>query len=703
MPAGDYFVGLIFLLVTYGSVAAAAELAVRRRLPLLRGATRAVAWAVLATACLLAACLVPGALGILSRESTAAVGLAIAGLVAAFVPATEDGPSGDPVPSPQASRAERLLGIAGIVGASLWFGYTLIRYRTHEPIGFDAAAAYLPTAARWLQEGSIWQLADWVPNSFYGSGPGNGSVIVLSTMLPWDNDFLSHLAMYPYVVLMAVALYALARELGAPWPAAALLGTMITAAPVVVQHGLSEGLLDPVMYATLAAGILFLVRHNRSGTRADLVLAGLALGICFGTKFYGYTSVAAVVLVWVVARLACRVPLATVVRQTLAVGALVLAAGGIWMLRNWIETGNPLMPVRIELLGTTLFDAPPDPQRPIFGFTLLDYADQPGVWTDTLAHQFRIAFGWGLILLAAGVAAAAALIVRGRRTAGRSERVARALLGATLLLVLVYAATPYTGAGPEGDPLAAAINVRYGIPAAIVAAGLLGWLAGQIGTGWRVALVAAALVGTLDALRVGPVNAPEVAWICFALGGLVVAVVALAGEQRFRLRIPRASRGALAVGAACTLVVGAVAGQALQRNFNDDRYTGADPALDYVIANSDENSSVGLAGFWTLEGVVPIYPSFGPRLAGHVNFIARKDDGALLRRFDSRVPFLDQLARLDPDLLIVGRDTPSEFDPDHDRSAPAGAELAWARTAGYREVARSDRFLVLQPTPAGVS
>ena len=706
MSASDYFVGLPFLLATYVSVAVTAEILVRRRLPGLHGATRVIAWAVLATAALIAVCLVPAMLTILSRESVALAALALAGLVAGFVPEAERQPVEERVERPATGRVERLLGIAGIAAAALWFTYTLVRYRTHEPVGFDAAGAYLPTAARWIQEGSIWQMADWVPNAFYGSGPGNGSLVVASTILPWDNDFLAHLAMYPFVVLFAVALYALARELGATWAVAALLGTMVSAAPVIVQHGLSEGLLDPVMYSTLAAGVLFLVRHARTGARTDLVLAGLALGLCFGTKFYGYTSVAAVVAVWIAARLACRVGPARVARETLTVGLLVLAAGGIWMIRNWLETGNPLMPVRIELLGTTIFDAPPDPQRPLFGFTLLGYADDPGIWVDTLAHQFRIAVGWSLILLGAGVAAAAALLVARRRGGGDgpSDRVAWALLGGTLLLVAVYAATPYTAAGPEGDPVAAAINVRYGIPAAILGVGLIGWLAGRIDARWRAALAAAALVGTIDALRVGPVNRPAVAWVCLLLGLAVAAAYALAGEPELRRpSLRRPSSAALAAAAGAVIVLGALAGQVLQEAFNDDRYVGSDEAIDYVIEHSDEGRTVGLAGFWNLAGVVPIYPSFGPRLENEVEFVGERVDDALLRRFNSRASFLERLQELDPDLLVVGRDVPGEFDPDRGRAAPPAAELVWARGAGYGEVARSDRFVVLQPRGAAAS
>ncbi|MFL5871455.1 MAG: hypothetical protein ACJ75R_10260 [Solirubrobacterales bacterium] len=699
MSIGDYLVGLIFLLVTYGSVATATEIVVRRRLGHLHGAVRLIAWSMLATAGLLIVFLVPGAMTILSRESALVAALLMLAIVAGLVEERRSPRSaGEPVRSPSSSRAEVLVAVAAVAAAGLWLVYTLFRYRTHAPLGFDAAGAYLPTAARWLQLGSIWEISDWVPNAFYGSGPGNGSVIVLSAMLPWNNDFIAHFAMYPYVVLLAVTLYALGRELGAPAAVAAVLAPMLVAAPDIVQPALADGLLDPVMYAGFAAGVLFLLRHARTGARADLLLAGLALGISFGTKFYGYTSVTALVFVWVIARLAARVRPGVVARQALTVGALILAAGGIWMVRDWIATGNPLMPVQIDLLGTTIFDAPPDPQAPLFGFTLLSYLDQPGVWVDTLAHQFRIAIGFPLLVLAGAVAAAGAmLVVRARRRlSDRLDAAALAVLAATVVETIVYMSIPYTAAGPAGDPIAAVVNVRYGIPAAILAVAVAGWLAARIGPRWRLALCVAALLAMIDALRVGPVNAPSAAYVCLLLGLGVAAAVALLGVRRPTLRLPAwGPRVLVAIGVA-VLVIGAIAGQVLQRAYNDDRYLGGDQALDCLIENSEHPRTVGLAGFWSLDGVLPIYPSFGTRLQNRVEFVGRVVDDALLRRFDARAPFLDELGQQDPDMLIVGRDVPSEFDPDHDRPLPPDAELTWARSAGYREVARSDRFVLLR-------
>ena len=424
----------------------------------------------------------------------------------------------------------------------IWLLAAFAENATEAPIGFDAVSAYMPTAARWLQQGSIWQIADWVPGSFYGSGPGNGSVLVLSAMLPFDNDFLARLAIYPYVVLTVIALHALARECGAPAPLATLIALMTGAAPVIVQPALVNSLLDPVMYAALAAGLLFLVRHHKHGSRSDLALAGLALGICFGTKFYGYTTVAAIAVVWAGARLLAGVPRARVARQAAALAAIVLAAGGIWMLRNWVETGNPLMPLKIDPLGITIFDAPPDQQRPFFGQTLASYFDQPSVWIDTLAHQFRIAIGLPLIVVAAGVVAAAiALLRRGRRAWSGTAGIAAAAIAAALLLALIYAITPYTAPGLDG-PDAAAINVRYGIPAMIAAVPALAWLAGRLGPRLQVAAAVVALAATIDALRVGTTTRRRRVYASFAAAALIVALV-VAARRRGEVRIAQSSCG----------------------------------------------------------------------------------------------------------------------------------------------------------------
>ena len=702
MSAGDYLGGALFLLATYGGVLGATELVVRRRLAGLRGVTRPIAWAVLATAGLIGVHLLPALFGGLSRETAAACALALLVVVAGSVTPAAPAPQPHRPFAPASGPLERTLAVWGIVACSLWFVLALADHLTTPSPGFDALSAYMPTVATWIEHGSIWEISDWVPNAFFGAGPGNGSLIVLSATLPWSNDFLGHLAMYPYVVLVAVALYALARELGAPGPTAVLLALMVTAVPVVVQPGLTRGLLDPLMYSMLAIGVVFLIRHDRSGARADLVLAGLALGICFGTKFYGYTVVAAVVAIWVVAGLLRGRGAGRVLRELTGLGALVLAAGGVWMVRNWVETGNPLLPLTVDPLGLTLFEAPADPQRPLFGFTIADYLADPDVWTDTLAHQFRIAAGAPLVVLAATTLAAVALLARRRRPGLRepSDRVAIAVLVAVVAAAALYVITPYTGVGPEGDPSSAAVNVRYGVPAMVLAVGVAGWLAARLPDGWRLGLGALALLATVDALRVGNVTTTDMVYLAFAAGAVAAALWWRRGDAG--ASFPRAPARVLAFGGAVVLALALVAGHVAQRSFNEDRYLGEDPALDEVIRASDvryERSgtgfTIGIAGHWALGGAIPTYPSFGTRLQNEVAYLGPVDDGLLLSPVNRR-EFRTALRELDPDALVLGT--------DYNEIAPAGRTPArprelerWAREAGFVAILTpSERFVLMR-------
>src|SRR5690606_722083 len=171
-----------------------------------------------------------------------------------------------------------------------------------------------------------------------------------------------------------------ARELRAPRALATLLGLMVAAVPVLVEPALRSALLDPVLYFGFAAGLAFLLRHRRTDAASDLALAGIALGIAFGTKLYGFTAVPILLVGWAGARLLAREGWRTALLQALAVAGLVALFGGIWVVRNAVETGNPAFPVHVEVAGVTIFDAPPDPLRPLIGSTLADYFDDPGEW-----------------------------------------------------------------------------------------------------------------------------------------------------------------------------------------------------------------------------------------------------------------------------------------------------------------------------------
>jgi hypothetical protein len=697
MPAGEYLVGLCFFAASLGGSMAAALLIVRRRLPALSGTTRFLAWALLATVVLIGVHVVPAALWLLSREAVAAAAL-VAVFGAALLPrAAAVAPAGFPPPSLSSGAIDRALALVGCAGFGIWILVAAWQLRLHAPEGIDALSFHLPGVAAWVQTGTIWQIDEFLPDLFFGNYPNNGDVVLLATVLPWSNDFLTHFAMFPFVALTAVSTYAVGRELRAPAAPAALLGAMVASIPVVAEPAMRNAMPDPVMFSSFATGLVFLLRHSRTAATSDLVLAGLGLGVAFGTKWYGVSSVALVVGVWAAARLASGVGLRIAFRQTAAVVGLVAAAGGIWLLRNLILSGNPIFPVKVAPFGVTIFDAPPDRLADIVGFRIADYFDQPDIWTEYLDHQYRIAAALpGAVLLLGAAAAAVVLLRRRRGSRPGGAGPALAMLALTVAITAAYVITPYSALGEENLPLVAGANVRYVVPALIAAAGVSGWAAGAIGRRGVLALEVACLVAILDALRVGGVTTDGAVTASFAVAAVAVALGMLLARRAaaWPLRQPRRVAAALALVA---LIVAVPLGHELQKRFNERRYAGFDPTLDWIRANAPEGNRVGLAGVWTDRGLAPIYPAFGPRLGNEVEYrgpFVRE----LLRRYHRRGPFVQDLRDADYDLLIVGRSPTFEQAQAGIRGPilPRVKEQVWARSAGYREIVRSDRLVLMR-------
>lgn len=701
MTRADYAVGTAFFIPTIVCLLGAAWLIAHRRLAHLTGAIRVASLTVLATAILVGVHIVPAALYLLSREAVLATAALV--LVVSWRLPSARGMTCSGLPGARASKSEstltRTAAWLGTGGFTAWLLGVVWQYRYHAPAGIDTLSFHLPTVAGWVQSGTIWRVDNFIPDLFFGNYPNNGDVVLLASLLSWHNDFLTHFAIYPFIPLGVVAAYCVARELGAPASAAVLLALTVMSVPVVLEPALNNALPDAVMFTTFAAGLAFLLRHRRTGATSDLVLAGLGLGLAFGTKWYGVSSVAVVAGIWLGARWRAGARLALVAREGALLGGLILAAGGVWLLRNWIFSGNPVYPVRIAPLGHTIFDAAPDRLRAAVGSSLADYLDDPTVWTDTLAHQFRIAAALPGAALLAGATAAAAAWRRKERFGG--EESGLVLTGFVLLAVLViaYVVTPYSALGPDGLPILAGANVRYVVPALIVSLGLAGWAAGRAGRRTLALIDVVLLLAILDGLRTSGVTTRARVSISLAVAGACVIALLLARRhaRAIRRRIALIPRRAVSGVVAVTLIAMVIAGNHYQANFNRLRYTGpeVDPVLRWIDRYAPSGQRIGLAGVWTDRGLAPVYPAHGPRLGNTVVYngpYVRE----LLRRWDRRRPFVAQLYRERLNLLIVGRGATFEQYLAGDRRLvlPVVKEERWARSADYREVLRSDRLIL---------
>jgi hypothetical protein len=672
VSAADYLGGVLDFAVIVGPVLFAAWLLLRRALGHLRGAEAALAFSLLGTAGLALVVIVPGALFVLSRFSTVVCAFALLAVVAW---GTRDRVPAEREPKPRAPAAGPLLwALAGAAALAVLVYVTafLIDRRAAPLPGVDVLNFGLPVVARWIQQGQIWSVGHYSVYWSFGSYPNNGEAVQTLALLPWHSDAFVRFSVVPYLAMTGLATYALGARLGAPRPAALAWAAAVVAMPACILSAVEDTKPDTFMLACFVGGLVFLVRHVQREATSDLILAGLGMGLAFGSRWYGLTAVVAVIAVWVAARALAHVAWRTIARQAAMVVGLVAAAGGFWLLRNLVEVANPVYPVKVAAAGHVIFDAPPDVLRQRGGFSLLHYATDTHIWRTFFWPAFRDGFA-----LTAGVALIAcviAVLVVLRRPRRPAEVVLAVTAIASLVLWLVYAATPYSAQGPDGLPVQVLVNTRYGLPAAAVGAAVAAALAAR-GRSWAYASVVLGFASALYGLsRIDHANlAPYLAHITRAtrvlealvvLGLLALAVLVV----RFA---PRGVRAVLLIGAVLLLVG---AGYLHQRHYIDHRYFGSDPSIDAALRLPGTHT-IAIAGPAVPGVLPPNLPLNGARLDNRVRVLGRPYRHELLP-LRNRADLAAALRGTPYDLLYVIR-YPG-------RPSPEGQ---WAQELGWRQIA----------------
>jgi hypothetical protein len=675
---GAFLAGALQLLITVGGAAAAATLLTRRRLPELDAAAHLLALAVLTIGGLLAAELVPLILGILTRATVPLTGLVEAAVTALLTR------SGNPTPAATVPRFRvapswALLGVGLLVTATAWIAYLQVVATLHVA-SVDALSFHLPGVIRFIQTGSLWQTTQYLPGQAQGNYPQNGDLLFLAMTLPWHSLAFVRYVEVPLLAIAGLGVFATGRELGAPAPAAGLVALALIAIRPTLGPALDDVLTDPTFLAGFSAGVYFLVRHHRTRSGGELALAGLGLGIALGTKWYGLTDVPAVIVVWLVAEGLGRRQRSALARDTGLVVGFALLAGGVWLLRNLILTGDPVFDYRVTLFGQTLFAAPPAWIEHEIGFTLAHYLGDPSVLRHYVWPVFVSDFGVSGALIVAGAVLAAVM--------GRRDRRILWLGAAALLAAIAYVITPYSAQGLPGEPLQVAANTRYGVPALVLAAPLLAVAIGRLGR--RAALPAAVaeliLLGALidDLHRYLPVSAGRL-----VVSGVVLLVIAAVagGVRAERPGDRRAARPAALAAERQLGRAGLVYHYA--RVLARTPYYPPDPTVGSVLAadaRAPGGLRIDLTGTWTAQGLVPVAPLFGPRLQNHVVYVG-PFTGHRLAQYKRASPFVAALRRTHPQLLEIGTGFPPSPDP---------IQLGWARAAGYTTVvSRSPRLILL--------
>ncbi len=403
------------------------------------------------------------------------------------------------------------------------------------PNSFDSLHYQIPNAAHVLDTGSIRSLPFALPGESTGAGPGNGTLLLLSVMLPFHTAGLTGMVDFLCAVMAVVVTAVLGRELGRSAWTGAIAGLLLVSTVAFFVSQMRSAYDNSVALLGLVAGLTFGLRFSRTGAHRWLLLAGVSLGLAAGAKaaYLLPAAIVALAVLWIARGRRSQ-------QSAIAFVAAILSLSAAWYLRDWVITGDPLFPEPVRFgpwsvfAGLSAAQSPPRAYEQTLVDALLGRGTSAPVW-------------FGLTIINFGPVALAPLLSVPVMVWARGA--VRAVAAIAMGCAVAYAVTPFSGSTNAVDVNAA---LRFLMPAALF--GLVG-MSAVIPDRWF-RLVSAAMLGIDGVLlliievRDGFVDPPLLATVAI----LTLAVLA-AVRWRRQLRTlvsARSIRGAVSVLAAAS-------------------------------------------------------------------------------------------------------------------------------------------------------
>ena len=545
---------------------------------------------------------------------------------------------------------------------------------------FDSVWYHLPFSAEFARTGTAFP--DFRPETVFLSWlyPFNSELFHAVGMSTTGRDFLSLFVNYGWLAIGLLAAWVTGRPWGRSHVTLAAASVVFAAHMLVVREpGTAKNDIMAVSLVLAAIAVLLCSAgeggRGRVGTGPPLVVAGLALGMAAGTKV---TVMPFAILIAVAAVVAS--PAGARVRASLSVVIAGLAAGGVWYLRNLVQTGNPFPQLRE--LGPISLPGPDRLQEARPDFNVFHYLFDGRVWSDYLAPGLDRALGplWPLLiaLFVIGVVAVA------WKANGQAVR---ALAVASFAGAILYLFTPLGAAGPEGEPTAFSINLRFLAPALTAGLVLIPSLELFERALPRRLLLALLALLFVTGTRLDALVELSGRYFGFALALIAVVLPAVAWWKREQIRHLLGGRPPERILIPVAIVAAAVVSWPLANHYFDSRYRDFEPELDmaaaYRWANGTGDDRIALAG--TTAGFRD-YGFFGPELSNEVIYIGRPAPSGGFDAIRTCPGFRREVNRISPDYLVTS--------PFLDFNAPGrpgpALEREWVRGDGALERVAGD-------------
>jgi len=256
---------------------------------------------------------------------------------------------------------------------------------------FDVKAYHLVGPKEWFQAGRI----TFLDNNVYTSFPFLTEMLLLSTMVLsgdwWTGGIAGQLVLASFGLYAAIVVFQLASRFNrtAGWLAALIYVTTPWAVRISIIAYV-EGALAAYLAAALAAFLWS--RDGDEGRARWTVICGFLAGSAASCKYPGVISALIPFGLAVVVEGLRSSPgrrLRSAVTQGAIFSAAGLAAFGPWLLKNLVQTGNPVYPLLWGVFGGKAFDAGLNAKFKAGHALPVDILKNPLAWIPDLWRHLR--------------------------------------------------------------------------------------------------------------------------------------------------------------------------------------------------------------------------------------------------------------------------------------------------------------------------
>ncbi len=392
--------------------------------------------------------------------------------------------------------------------------------KLNPPMATDALVYHLPAAVLWLQKKRITLFQTWFFNPANTYSPLAGSVFIAWLLAPLGNDALARFVQVGPWVLILISIIEIASSAGASLPAAALAAL----AAVLARPFIGEAVIpkDDLFVAAFFLAAVAALARDRMASRFGWLRLGIAVGLMLATKYTALMTAPILLL-------AADAPRRAGWRWRQWAGAILAVAllVGPWYLRNLLEWGNPLFPVKFDLVGIRLPGL-------IARVEVPELKSAAGIW-NVLTGGY---YGLPAILFSFLLVAWLLSVIRLRRNLRRDPLQRLVVLGPILGLLVFGFCSPQ----PE---------VRFVLPSLALLFVLCGMAAGRK---WDIAISGAALLMAI-ATSFSSANAGQIA--TFSLWAIVTGLIGIliCWLEADPLRLRRPILSSIAIAAFLAIVV----------------------------------------------------------------------------------------------------------------------------------------------------